>query len=248
MVAPSFQLTFCQRYVLPLLSPPTPPQLEADKASIDASFDRAFALIDQLSTDTAALKAAEEERTEKLDASLADIETVIDELKSANRQREQDARHVADQVRDLRDMIPKALSKWKEREDSKLGDLGLEMQSLKRLMENKIGARAPQSRSEGNRFGISLGPKSLDDNGTESNQETARNKESKEDGEAPGKLDGERESPFNSEPSSSRKGLSSGYRPNSRAVIPAWQMAPANKDAGGSTKTGNEDNAVEASA
>ena len=248
MVAPSFQLTFCQRYVLPLISPPTPPQLEADKASIDASFDRAFALIDQLSTDTAALKAAEEERTEKLDASLADIEAVIDELKSANRQREQDARHVAAQVRDLRDMIPKALNKWKEREDSKLGDLGLEMQSLKRLMENKTGARAPQARSEGNRFGISLGPKSLDDNGTESNQETARNKESKEDGEAPGKGDGERESPFNSESSSSRKGLFSGYRPNSRAVIPAWQMAPANKDAGGSTKTGSEDNAVEASA
>ena len=68
-----------------------------------------FTLIDRLSSDTAALKAAEEERAEKLDASLADIESVIDELKAANRQREQDARQVADQIRDLRDMISQGI-------------------------------------------------------------------------------------------------------------------------------------------
>ena len=173
---------------------------------------------------------------------------VIDQLKTANIQREQDARHVADQVRDLRDMIPKALNKWKEREDSKLGDLGLEMQSLKRLMENKIGAKASQARSEGNRFGISPGSKSQEHKGIEPDQNTTKKSEKKEDIEAPDKEDEGRASPSNAGASSSWRGQSSRYRPNSRAAIPAWQMAAAGNDTTESTRTSNEDNTVEASA
>ena len=228
-----------------MISPPTPPQLEADKASIDASFDRAFALIDQLSSDTAALKAAEEERTEKLDASLADIESVIDELKTANRQREQDARQVADQVRDLRDMIPKALNKWKEREDNKLVDIGSEVQSLKRLMENKVGARPPASKSEGTRFGISSSPKSQDEQEKAVNGDGAQDTKSSNDA----KVDGEAAEDNGSSPFAEflRKGSqSSGYRPKSRAAIPAWQMA-ASKGNGQAPDENERDSTVEAS-
>ena len=48
-----------KRYITPLIAPPTPPQIEQDKAGIDASFDKAFALLDQLATDTQELKDAE---------------------------------------------------------------------------------------------------------------------------------------------------------------------------------------------
>ena len=185
------------------------------------------------------MKAAEEERTEKLDASLADIEAVIDELKAANRQRDQDARHVADQVRDLREMIPKALNKWKEREDSKLGDLGSEMQSLKRLMENKIGARTPQANSEVNRFGISSGSKTQEAKGSESGQETVMNNELQEEGSKENRGRG----PLSLAGSQSPK-----YRPNLKAAIPAWQMAAVGKDAEGSNGTSIANDTVEASA
>lgn len=53
------------RYIRPLIAPPTPPQLEQDKAAIDEQFSKAFALLDTLSEDTTKLKDAEEERTKK---------------------------------------------------------------------------------------------------------------------------------------------------------------------------------------
>ena len=132
-------LTAIQRYVYPLISPPTPPQLEADKASIDESFNRAFALIEQLTTDTAAIKESESERTEKLDTTLKDVGGVIEDLKAANTRREAESRIIADQVTGLKDMIPKALEGWKASGDAKLEELGQEVQSLKKLLENRVG-------------------------------------------------------------------------------------------------------------
>ena len=37
-----------QRYVYPLVAPPTPEKLEQDKKSIEEQFDRAFSLVEQL--------------------------------------------------------------------------------------------------------------------------------------------------------------------------------------------------------
>lgn len=122
-----------------MISPPTPPQLESDKASIDESFARAFCLIDQLAADTAALKSSEAERTEKLDSTLKDVETVISDLKAANTRREAESRILADQVRGLKDLVPRALEGWKAGGDGKLEDLGAELRSLKKLVGNRVG-------------------------------------------------------------------------------------------------------------
>ena len=129
-----------QRYIVPLISPPTPPQLESDKASIDASFSRAFALIDQLSTDTASLRAAEAARVEKLDTTLSSITSVIEELKAANVRRESESRIIADQVARLKDQIPQALESWKQGENVKVEEVRGEVLSLKKLLQNRLGA------------------------------------------------------------------------------------------------------------
>lgn len=77
-----------KRYVYPLVAPPTPDRLEQDKKAIDEQFERAFALVDQLAKDTDELKAAEKERTERLDQALTNLESVITELKTASKRRE----------------------------------------------------------------------------------------------------------------------------------------------------------------
>lgn len=130
-----------QRYILPLISPPTPPQLASDKASIDESFSRAFALIEQLVADTAALKSSEAERTQKLDSTLQDVESVISDLKAANSRREAESRILSDQVQALKDLVPKALEGWKASGDAKLDDLGAELRSLKKLVGNRVGSQ-----------------------------------------------------------------------------------------------------------
>nr|POE89752.1 peroxisomal membrane protein per10 [Quercus suber] len=129
-----------KRYVVPLIAPPTPPQLEQDKASIDASYDKAFALLDQLATDTQELKESERARTERLDAALSEVESVISKMKEANESREVEGRRIARELADIKDQIPRAIEKEKETTDNKLKDLINEVKSLKTLVGNRMGA------------------------------------------------------------------------------------------------------------
>jgi peroxin-14 len=134
-----------KRYITPLIAPPTPPQLEQDKQNIDEQFSRAFALIEQLSTDTSALKTAEETRTEKLDATLRDVETLIADLKTASRRRDDETRRINDEVNALKDAIPRALQGAREGNENRLRELGTELKSLKTLLGNRLGAAAASS-------------------------------------------------------------------------------------------------------
>lgn len=128
-----------QRYITPLIAPPTPPQLEQDKENIDQQFSRAFTLIEQLSTDTAALKSAEEARTERLDAALKEVETVVADLKNSSRRRDDETRRISDEVKSLKDAIPKALEGAREGNENRLRELGNELKSLKVLLGNRLG-------------------------------------------------------------------------------------------------------------
>ncbi|KAJ6166700.1 hypothetical protein N7470_002147 [Penicillium chermesinum] len=131
-----------KRYISPLIAPPTPPQLEQDKENIDEQFTRAFGLIDQLSTDTAALKAAEDARTERLDAALKDVENLVADLKTSSRRRDDETRRISDEVKSLKDAIPKALEGAREGNENMLKELGSELKSLKVLLGNRLGGGA----------------------------------------------------------------------------------------------------------
>lgn len=146
----SYGLYFtAKRYILPMISPPTPPQLAQDKASIDESFTRAFALLDQLNTDTAALKASEEARTNRLDNALSEMESVLGSLKESSKRQGDDNRRIEDDVRSLRELIPKALDAHKETTDNRLKELGTELKSLKTLVGNRMSAGPIRSTSSG---------------------------------------------------------------------------------------------------
>lgn len=132
-----------KRYVLPIISPPTAPQLEQDKASIDQSFDKAFALLDQLATDTQELKESEKLRSERLDQALADVESVVTKMKEANENRELETKRMAREIADIKEQIPRAIGKEKETTDGRLKDLATEMKSLKTLVGNRMSTPAP---------------------------------------------------------------------------------------------------------
>lgn len=132
-----------KRYVYPLIAPPTPPQLEADKASIDEKFTQAFEVLDTLKADTAALKSAEEDRKARVDAALEEVESVVQDLKNAGKRREDESKRVGDEVRGLRDLIPKALEGQKESQKKALEDLQTELKSLKQLVMNRTAPARP---------------------------------------------------------------------------------------------------------
>ncbi|MCJ1470504.1 peroxisomal membrane protein pex14 [Pseudocyphellaria aurata] len=216
-----------KRYILPLISPPTPPQLEADKASIDESFSRAFVLIDQLAADTAGLKASEAERTEKLDSTLQDVELVVSDLKAANTRREAESRILADQVRSLKDLIPKALEGWKASGDGKLEDLGAELRSLKKLVGNRVGnvstSQQPLTGRPYTGFAANREkPGSSAGAGAGGLSAAGRT----ESGDAQDDVAGSAPAPAPGVTSPKRETPSSG-----RAAIPAWQMSAASMTA-----------------
>lgn len=128
-----------QRYIKPLIAPPTPPQLEQDKAAIDEQFNRAFALLDTLSSDTASLKEAEEARTQRLDSAIGDIETIVADLKAANMRREDDARRMESEIKSMKDSLPRSIDSVKDASERQLKELSTELASLKMLMGNRMG-------------------------------------------------------------------------------------------------------------
>ncbi|KAI9737043.1 MAG: peroxisomal membrane protein pex14 [Cirrosporium novae-zelandiae] len=139
--------TLTKRYIVPLIAPPTPPQLEQDKNAIDEQFNRAFTLLDQLSTDTSALKSAEEARTERLDSALSELETAVRDLKASNQIREDENRRIEAEVRSLRDGLKHALDGVREKGERRLGELGSEMKSLKVLVGNRMAGSTNTSSS-----------------------------------------------------------------------------------------------------
>jgi peroxin-14 len=138
-----------QRYIKPLIAPPTPPQLEQDKAAVDEQFARAFALLDTLSSDTTALKEAEQARTQRLDTTLTDVEAVVAELKASNQRREDESRRMEAEIRSIKESLPRALDSVREGSEKRLKELGRELSSLKLLMGNRFGTNPVPTPSSG---------------------------------------------------------------------------------------------------
>ncbi|EEH44283.1 uncharacterized protein PADG_00572 [Paracoccidioides brasiliensis Pb18] len=203
-----------KRYIAPLIAPPTPPQLQQDKQSIDEQFSRAFALLDQLSTDTATLKTAEEARTERLDAALREVENVISDLKISSRRRDEETRRIGEEVKSLNDAIPNAINGVKEGNDKRLQELSSELRSLKVLLGNRLGAPS------GNTSNATIAPRPMSatpqpgPNGAISTPQVPSSTSASTPVPTPAPRENTR-SPFS--------------QLGKPASIPAWQMAAANK-------------------
>ncbi|KAI9693564.1 MAG: peroxisomal membrane protein pex14 [Bogoriella megaspora] len=236
-----------KRYIQPLIAPPTPPQLTSDKAAVDAEFSRAFTLIEQLASDTSALKASEESRTQRLDTALGELESVLAELKSGARRREEEGKRLGDEVRGLKDLVPKALeSQGKEKED-RLRELGNELRSLKTLVGNRIGGQGGSRPGSGaDRFSAQGTGAPVNGNGLPVGSETSGLQQQQirpaagsgtstplNSSSAVAQNGGVEEGRANSMSSLPDKPpISSAYSrlANGRAAIPAWQMAAAKKN------------------
>ncbi|KAF2687410.1 hypothetical protein K458DRAFT_386234 [Lentithecium fluviatile CBS 122367] len=259
----SYGLYFtAKRYIIPLIAPPTPPQLEQDKASIDESFKRAFDLLDQLNTDTAALKAAEESRTTRLDNALGEMESVLTSLKESSRRQGEDNRRIEDDVRGLRDLIPKAMEAQKEANDARLKELSTELKSLKTLVGNRMGAGTarPPATTTPNFYGM---PQSQASASTPNINGMAAASASAPQASTPAPAaaselsiganatDAQGSStPAPSTPAPEKAAAPSPYGrlANGRAAIPAWQMAAAKKNEEAKKDTSESGTAVDASA
>ncbi|KAB5566817.1 peroxisomal membrane anchor protein conserved region-domain-containing protein [Coniochaeta sp. 2T2.1] len=228
-----------KRYVYPLVAPPTPERLEQDKKTIDEQFERAFSLVDQLAKDTEELKKAEQVRTERVDTAIQELETVIGELKSSNKRREDDSQRLRDDVEKLKTALPATLNKSREATDVRLKEVNTELKSLKTLITQRLNPAAPASPAAGpitgsfHRSATTGNTASTPAPATTTPAPATATEEAEEDktngkaAEEPKKAD------YNDYASTLKRGspFSSGAPPT-KASIPAWQMAMANKNSG----------------
>ncbi|KAI1847614.1 hypothetical protein JX265_000865 [Neoarthrinium moseri] len=237
-----------KRYVYPLVAPPTPEKLEQDKASVDEQFEKAFSTLEQLSKDTEALKASEQERTEKLDQIITDLESFMRDTKSASRRQEDETDRLRDEMKTLKELIPKNMSANKEFTDSRLREIANEVKSLKALIGQRMSSTpapaAPASTTGGHlrpSTGNATPATTATSPATPIPQPTGKENETNGDETASNtKQDyisslGGRSSPFGS-------GM-----PGGKASIPAWQLAMANKNAGGESAGGSQQEASSSS-
>lgn len=222
---------------MPLVAPPTPEKLEQDKKSIEEQFDRAFSLVEQLAKDTETLKAAEQQRTERLDTTISELETIMSDLKSANRRREDDAQRIRDEVQALKDAIPKALNNQKDQTDNRLREINTELTSLKTLVSQRMNPTPapanPLRPTSG--FGTSAVTPVPSAAGAESTTNSTPSTP------APTETPKHKSTPS--------FGRSLNGNASGKASIPAWQMALANQkdDSPSSTEATKENEASAAS-
>jgi len=168
------------------------------------------------------------------------VEGVISELKTASKRREEESRRISDEVRGLKDLIPKAMEGQKETTDSRLRELNTELKSLKTLMGQRINPVATTGTTSFGRasgIGSSSLAGSTTTNGTSSADTTTPKPASVSNGtstEAVASLQSRSSTPFGT------------GAPAGRAAIPAWQMAAANKSSNSVNATGAEKEAAEA--
>ena len=229
-----------------MVAPPTTSQLDADKASIDESFSRAFALIDQLATDTQELKESEKERAKKIDSALEDVNSVCLHLKETNESRKYETRQLRDQVERLQDLIPSTLNEWKAAGDGRIDELGAELRGLRKLLGARVG-----SSTEANPV-PSLSPlKAYPHSSAQSSAPRSSSSQPMANKGSSVPTGGMSPTPgpsFNIPPSTLAHGITlpkpdateDGYKVSRPVSIPAWQLAASNgKNTSGPSETPN---------
>jgi len=94
---------------VPLIKPPSPAELEADKALVTAKFDEAQQILESLKAETAELKESQEKQRLKVDETLESVEKAVSELRESGYRREADIRGFKADIDAIRELIPKVL-------------------------------------------------------------------------------------------------------------------------------------------
>lgn len=92
---------------MPLVKPPTAPELEADKALVTAKFDEAQQILETLKADTAELRESQEKQRQKVEEAVDSVEKAVSELKESGNRRDASIRGFKADIDSIRELIPK---------------------------------------------------------------------------------------------------------------------------------------------
>ncbi|KAG6850492.1 hypothetical protein H0H93_012493 [Arthromyces matolae] len=134
-----------KKHLLPHLQPPTSTVYEEDRDALNAQFDAAEALLKEIQADSAAVRKAVEQQKEEIDKTTANVESVIVEMREAEQKTRDEMREIRDEINNIREMLPKMISKNKESQTQSLAELQQELKSLKSLLLSRGPSSLPSS-------------------------------------------------------------------------------------------------------
>ncbi|TFK41095.1 hypothetical protein BDQ12DRAFT_710926 [Crucibulum laeve] len=128
-----------KKYLLPHLQPPTSTAYEEDRDALNAQFDAAEALLREIQSETAAVRAAVEDQKEKIEKTTSDVDAVVIQMREGETKTRDEMREIREEVNTIREMLPKAIifrmiEKNKESQTQSLSELQQELKSLKALL------------------------------------------------------------------------------------------------------------------
>lgn len=181
--------------------------------------------MEQLAKDTEELKAAEQKRTERLDAALLDVEAVVSDLKASNRRREDDAQKIRDEINALKEAVPKAMQDQRDATDNRMREVNGELASLKTLMTQRLASGSGSTSQPANPLRPTSGNTPQPARVEPASSENATVEEEKTTATTAAAPKSTRQSSFKS-----------GRAAGGKASIPAWQMAMSQSSNGGSSE------------
>ena len=172
---------------------------------------------------------------------------MIADLKAANVRRESEARILADQVAGLKEQIPRALETWKQGEEVKIEEVRGEVSSLKKLLQNRLGATGTSNGAQIPNMGVGRGALyggyAASSAPTEQDRGSGAHTPSVGAVGASGTMESQDDIPGAPAPGVTepkRESVSARFGRSGGAAIPAWQMAAKkNSSDGGSSEAGS---------
>ncbi|KAJ7706100.1 peroxisomal membrane anchor protein conserved region-domain-containing protein, partial [Mycena rosella] len=123
-----------KKYLLPHLQPPTSTAYEQDRDALTTQFDAAEALLKEIQTESAAVRAAVEAQKEKIDETTKNVDAMVREVHDGEAKTRDEMREIREEVNSIREMLPKMIERNKESQTQSLGELQHELKSLKALL------------------------------------------------------------------------------------------------------------------
>ncbi|KAG0340434.1 peroxisomal membrane protein pex14 [Podila humilis] len=129
-----------KKVVGPKMQWPSQEELEMDKQKLDEQFDEIEKSLVGVKDTTAAVAKSVEEQTAHVKESLENMTGVLDVMKTNDDKREQELSGLKTDIENIKTMVPKLMEKNKESQANVLNELQAEIKSLKSLLLNR---RAP---------------------------------------------------------------------------------------------------------
>lgn len=94
-----------QRYLFPALTPPDASELQQATAALEAKYDEAAQLLEQLKTDSESVKATVDRQNDKVDGAVDQLTSALEAFQTKEKERDEEFQKAKEEIDALRELL-----------------------------------------------------------------------------------------------------------------------------------------------